>query len=235
MDLCCFEQEDEKKITPKKLFEICKTGDLVLWKGSGLFSFIINLALASPITHVGMILKFQNETIIYGNKKHIKLESGVSYFVHSMIEETSDVNDLFINSPKEGVQINTLDSILKSSSNQGKVYYRRLLIDAKYKVDKKSMIKFIEKNHSKSYEKNYGELINSASGSNKSENTDYFFCSELVAYLYQAYGVASELNQLPNNITPLAFSEESKGFREEFVFRGNIKLSETFKIDNERG
>ncbi len=230
MYLCCFDTEDIKTIEKKKLLDISKTGDLILWKGTGIFSCIINLTIASSITHVGMVVRFEKNSTIKIKGQNIVLDSSIPYFVHSIIEEVSDVNDVFTKKPKEGVQINKLSDVLNSESNTDKLYYRKLLNRNSFKLDHESLKRFILKNHSKSYEKNFFELVKSSNSSNSRENTNYYFCSELVAYMYESLGIDSKLNPIPNNITPLSFSEESEGWSEKYIFSQGFMLSDTYKI-----
>jgi hypothetical protein len=90
-------------------------------------------------------------------------------------------------------------------SYDGNVCVRSLFEPIKFDDLRAEIIKVL----GASYEQNILELLGSPWDKNKVKGNDSWFCSELIAYLYNVSQVITENNFLPNNVIPKEFSTRS--------------------------
>jgi hypothetical protein len=166
------------------------TGDIILFSGKGRISNIIKWITKSKWSHVGVAIKIKELDMI------LCLESTTLV----------DVPDYETGATVKGVQITNLsERILKYD---GDVVVRHLVDINRDQVFSETLEKFKKEHRNKAYERHCIELFNAAYdgvlGQNK-EDLSSLFCSELVAELYQQWGLLSD--KIPSNeYTPKDFS-----------------------------
>ena len=170
--------------------ETLETGDLILFssKQSGGFmsylSSLIKWGTHSNYTHIAMILKdpeFVNPRL----KGYYVWESGW--------ENKKDPQD---NKIKLGVQITPLQVIIDNYKSDGSVFIRKLdiTIDIRNELLSKEKLKKI---HDVVYMKPYDIILSDwikalIQKNNRPQNTDRFWCSALVGYIYTKCGILKE-------------------------------------------
>lgn len=202
-------------ISKDKLLNTCKTGDLLLFNTrTHWYDFLIEKFTNSKFSHIGMIVR----DISFCGKEDIgicMLESGYEPFPDVIDDKTI-----------YGVQLSNLGKVLDLYANKngrnGYIYYRALSCnrDASFnKITRQS----IEPVYRKPYDLLPQDWVKSAfdikEGNETRTNT--FWCSALVAYMYDKYGFINR--QTPwTIIQPTQFSYyEGK----ELEFNKNIYLS----------
>lgn len=162
------------------------TGDIILFKGSGIIATILEYFGKSKYSHVGIILKnpkFLNES----------LEDGI-YILESSYNNTPDAED---NKMKLGVQIHKLDDVLKEFQKNS-VYIRKVHCERDDNFYKK--LSDIHKNiHNKPYDLNIFDWISAKSNLDKEilpnplyKQTKEFWCSALVSYVFHELELIKE-------------------------------------------
>jgi hypothetical protein len=149
------------------------TGDLILFQGSGLISGLIRLLTWSKISHVGIAYQWCDDMFIW----------------ESIVGLNGD-----------GVQISLLSQKIKKY--RGKIWIRRLACNRNsrfYRI----ISDFREYTKHKKYERSILELLGSIMPWRNKPNSMYYFCSELIADLYQKWGLMNE--KPPNEYTPSDF------------------------------
>lgn len=172
------------------------TGDIILFSGKGNISASIKWLTKSKWSHVGLAIKIESLDLV------LCLESTTLV----------DVPDFEKGTPIKGVQITNLSDRLNKYDGQ---VAARSLVDVKRDIMFYRILEdFKTENRNKPYEQNYIELFKSAYdgpfGGNK-EDLSSLFCSELVAELYQRWGLLPE-QPASNEYTPNDFSE-GKGLK----------------------
>ncbi len=149
------------------------TGDLILFQGKGYwFSYLVELFTWSKYSHIGMVLK--DPVYIDPSLKGLYLwESG-----------KEDVEDAVDHVKKFGVQIIPLEDKIKNYD--GHIFYRKLNPEKPIDIQKLLDIRKIV--HNKKYDDHILDLICADLKINKPQQTDDFFCSALVAYIYDRLG-----------------------------------------------
>lgn len=179
-----------------------KTGDLVLFSGSGLVSNIIKAFTGSRWSHIGMVVMLQE------------------YDFAVLWESTtlSKSKDLSTGSFKKGVQLAQLSD--RINGYDGDIAFR-LLNKKVSEYHENELMKFRRLVNSRKYETSYAELLKSAYdgpwGDNH-EDLSSLFCSELVAQAYKQMSLI-DLAKPSNEYTPADFER----FNE---FKFGFKLSE---------
>lgn len=166
-----------------------KTGDLVLFTGTGLVSNIIKLS--GEFTHIGMIVNF------------------LEYDFTCLWESTtlSTLKDLESGTLIKGVQLVPLSK--RISTYDGDIAIRKLIGVKPDIRTNKALLDFRRNFNGRKYEKSIMDLIGSAFDifADKVEDLSTLFCSELVAEAYQRMGLLSE--DTPSDMySPSDFSEE---------------------------
>ena len=193
----------------------CKTGDLLLFNTrTHWYDFLIEKFTNSKFSHIGMVVRNQS----FGPKRDIgvcMLESGYEPFPDAVYDRTI-----------YGVQLSNLDKVLdlyaNSGGRDGNVYYRSLSCNRDASFNQLTY-DLIEPVYGRPYDLLPQDWIKSAfnikEGDEKRTNT--FWCSALVAYMYDKYGFINR--QTPwTIIQPTQFSYyEGK----ELEFNKNIYLS----------
>lgn len=146
-----------------------KTGDLLLFSGTGLFSWVIRLTTRSKYSHVAAV---------YVNK-YGKIEC----------YESTTLNENESGKKVKGVQINSLDWKLKNY--WGRVWIRHLNQPLDW-WHKKRLEEFGKKTLGLPYERNLIDLVLSAFGASRRSSKGKklsFFCSELIVSALQWAGL----------------------------------------------
>lgn len=168
-------------ITRDELLSTCKTGDLLLFNTrTHWYDLIIEKFTKSKFSHVGMIVR----DIKCGKCSDIgvcMLESGYE-----------DFPDVVENKQIYGVQLANLDKVLSAYGGGGRsgfVYYRKLDCIRGKSFDKTTQRK-IEPVYGKPYDLLPQDWLKSAFHIEKGNErrTGTFWCSALVAYMYDQYG-----------------------------------------------
>lgn len=162
------------------------TLDIVLFTGTGIISKVLEYFGQSKYSHVGVILKnpkFLNEN----------LEDGL-YLLESSSNNTPDVEDDVL---KIGVQIHKLEDVLREFSKNS-VYIRK--VHCKRDDDfYKRLTDIHKKIHNKPYDLNIFDWISAEYNLNKEilpsqiyKQTNSFWCSALVSYIFYELGLLKE-------------------------------------------
>lgn len=159
-----------------------KTGDIVLFRGKGLVSLAIMWVCSlfsrrpTQYSHVGMIVREKTRVFIL---------------------ESTTLNG------KRGVQLNLFSSTVKAYN--GKLTVRQLKTQ-RTELMVLRLQAFIQNNLGKPYEQHLWELIGASTPWHlfKGNNTDWF-CSELIARVYQIWGL------IPDNEQEKEFSPQDFG------------------------
>jgi hypothetical protein len=167
-----------------------RTGDLIMFSGISIFSYVIRASTMSIYSHCGII--------------YIEPSTNEITVIHSVSDNSSVCIDTNFNA--SGVVRSRLSDIIDSG------YYDTIDI---YKVNRSinisgnELMKIYKHYMLKSYEIHLLELMGSALDCKCSgveciknrRNEDSFFCSELVATIYEKLGLV-KLNDCPNEYTP---------------------------------
>lgn len=184
--------------------ESLKTGDIVLFSGSGLVSNLIKLATGSKWSHVGMVLKLDEYDFV------------------TLWESTTLNNrkDLLSGSYRKGVQLVQLSS--RVDSYDGEVAIKQL--DRPIPLANKKLTELRAKLKGRDYERSENELLKSVYDGMLGDNTQDLssvFCSELVAEAYKTLGLLH--NHPSNEFTPADFARMTE-------LKNGYKLKSTFSI-----
>lgn len=167
-----------------------KQGDLILFKGKGLFSRLIMAAPGASFSHIGMYVRF-------GNKPRI-------------FESTSlgTLADVITGEKINGVQLVAFQE--RVDSYEGEVFYRPI-IGPRTMTQHTLLDEYINLNHGKPYEKSKRELANAQLDLplpwelNKEDDSS-LFCSETAAYALRAMGIMENTTKPANEFTPSDFA-----------------------------
>lgn len=166
MGFCCRSYEPVKKELPK-----LKAGTMVFFHGRWTMgSVAIKIVTRSQITHVGLVVKYENKMCL--------LESGNNYHNDGLV-------DLLTKETRNsGVRLVDLDKRLTSAGVR--IYFRHASRnDASHKLSGAECARFLK---GRPYEASSLTLINSAFHfREENPNMDKVFCSELVTYYLQEY------------------------------------------------
>jgi len=193
-----------------------ETGDIILFSSNNtgmfaIFDKLIKLFTNSDYNHIGMILKDP----VYINPKL----KGV-YLYESSWEGTPDPADGKI---KLGVQITPLEEAFKN--NPGHAYLRKIIAKPDT-FSPENIIDIYKKTNAKPYDLNPVDWIEAffrIDPTFKFGKDKRFFCSALVAYIYQQLGILQE-NTDWSIIRPSDFSIEDDN--------RHIFFNEGYKLDN---
>jgi hypothetical protein len=159
------------------------TGDILLFRGNGVISKVVECFGSSRYSHVGMIVR--NPSFL-----HPDMEDGI-YLMESSWNPTPDAEDHQV---KLGVQIHKLSDILPEFP-KGSIYVRKIYCErnqAFYDALKKAH----EVVHNKPYDENpfdwirakYNEL-HPFPADGTYQSTKSFWCSALLSYLFCKVGL----------------------------------------------
>ncbi len=161
-----------------------QTGDIVLFSGKGIISSIIKFFSNSEWSHLGMVVRWDDLNVI-------------------QLYESTTLSKL---SGRKGVQLVSLRD--RINTYKGKIAIRRLVT----KRTSEMMLKlkdFMWLHRNKKYEQNLWQLFLAAYdgwfGKNKADMSSVF-CSELIAALWQLWGILSAHYRVPNEYTPANFA-----------------------------
>ena len=196
------------------------TGDLILFSSNNtgifaLFDRLIKLFTNSDYNHIGMVLK---------DPVYIDSKLKGYYLYESSWEGTPDPADGKI---KLGVQITPLEEAFKN--NPGNAYLRK--ISAKTNTfSPENVLDIYRKTNAKPYDLNPVDWIEAffrIDPTFKFGKSDRFFCSALIAYIYQQLGILQE-NTDWSIIRPSDFSIEDDN--RHIFFNEGFKLSDTQEL-----
>jgi hypothetical protein len=177
------------------------TGDLVFFSGnSGSFSFLIKLVTISPITHVGMVYKYNGKLCLW----------------HSPNTPVACCPDILSGKFKDGPQLNKLKRALKNYN--GTCMIRKLIKPNGFeKFDDEILFNFMKKSINSTYERSFIQLFLSVydgpCGENYIDHSGYF-CSELIAQTYQRLNILNKEKE-DSEYTPADLDEDplNNGFK----------------------
>jgi len=206
MGCCCVKSYTQERTTKyDEIKQSLKTGDIVLFSGMSPMSNIVKCSSSSQWSHIGMVVRLGNSE----DRLKIRDPDGL-YLWHSNSDSIDCLPDVISGVPKTGCQLSTLGKAIRCYTG---TCVLRQLSDPFY--DDQGLVKeFIFKEAHKNYEKNTCELFLSVydgpCGRNK-KNTEYYFCSELVAQTYMVMGLLKDQEYgIPSNeYLPRDFSEDS--------------------------
>jgi cell wall-associated NlpC family hydrolase len=190
------------------------TGDLLLFRGNSLLSYLLEFIGHSKYSHVGIIIK--NPSFL-----HDSLEDGL-YVWDASYGYTPEVEH---NEIRYGVQIHKLDDILPLYQSHS-VYVRKLHIERTDEM-KKMLKKVHEEVHAKPYNLHIMDWIAAKYNMDHPlpplsmwKHTSRFWCSALVAYIYHEMGWIEDVNW--SLVAPREFSSnETTGM---ITFTCNISV-----------
>lgn len=199
----------------------CKTGDILLFEGKGVYSRIIQCAGTTKYSHIGMIVKMK----VHGVDEPM-------FFVWESTKPDGSF-DFITRTDKDGPRmVNLHEKLYEYSRANYSIHYRPLWMHDERLIGKmengeasdKSWDIFIKGSRAL-YETNYGELANAhkrwvvGSETHTSENQKALFCSEALMWYYkEALGLslldesrAVSIEWEPENFTPEDFAESTEG------------------------
>lgn len=160
----------------------CKTGDIVLCSGTRWLSYIIEWFFSSPISHVGIVYRDEQDKVFILESK---LDTGVvltpidEFFKRYTLGDYSAIYTRKLNIKRNQFFNDTFKYILKQ------------VVNKKYDTNPNDWIKILVTNGIEEYQK-----------------TNEFFCSALVAYCFIKLGILE--SDLPWSIvSPNLFSSTS--------------------------
>lgn len=185
-----------------------KSGDLLLFSGHGPFSWMVRCGTMSPWSHVGVV--------------HRDPTTDELYIWHSTNE--SKIKDEITSEKKDGVQLNKLETYLKSYD--GDIVIRSL---NKRLPDPSPEFDWFLKHTNQGYENNDLEMVNAAFNGFCDPNYgsgNTYFCSEAVPLYYIERGILDK-DKIGNicTLTPYHYTS----FGEEF-----IKFKSGYYFEKER-
>jgi|SaaInlStandDraft_1057018.scaffolds.fasta_scaffold01052_19 hypothetical protein len=188
------------------------TGDIILLKGNAWYSKLIEYFGYSKYSHVAMVLK--DPTFIRPDMKGL-------YVIESGYEGVIDITD---NKTKYGVQVNKYEDFINKVKKCA--YYRKLNVSNEIRKNFYEKLKNIYKIiYDKPYDINILDWIKAEKSiiDNKYKDvkrTDCFWCSALVAYIYQKLGLIEDCSW--SLVAPREFSGEGKLLKFKNCNLGNI-------------
>jgi hypothetical protein len=167
----------------KEIRPLLKTGDLILFRGKGFISNLIQLVTLSEWSHVGLVLTLREYDFV------VLWESTT----------LSTEKDLKTKKLRKGVQLCQLSS--KLANYRGSFAVKRLNIPVEWAEHK--LVDLRLRLNNRDYERSYNELFKAAydwwGGKNK-EDLSSVFCSELVVEAYKELGLLGDVQS--NEYTP---------------------------------
>ena len=183
--------------------QTAQTGDLLLFRGEGVVSSLLRFFGCSQYSHVGIFIK--DPSFLHPN-----LKDG-SYILHSAWGYSPDSED---NQYKFGVQIQPIEDVMALYSDHS-VYIRNI----KTVRDEAFYKRFVEAHkviHGKPYDVHIMDWISAIENLSNPvpsnpiwKNTDRFWCSAMVSYVYYKLGWIKETNW--SLIAPREYSKEGTG------------------------
>lgn len=167
-----------------------KTGDMLLFKGTGVFSAIITALPGSDYSHIGM----------YVEAGHLPWFRGDCVF-----ESTSlgTLPDLRTGQPIRGVQL--VDFRQRAAHYEGEVFHREI-VGIRRMQQIHALVEFIEEHHGKPYEQSNWELVSAEIDHlpwhvNKEDDSS-MFCSETYFMALRAMDILDYDGTPANEFTP---------------------------------
>lgn len=167
-----------------------KQGDIILFKGQGLFSRLIMAAPGASFSHVGMYVRFGRHSCLF--------------------ESTSlgILQDIITDQRINGVQLVPFEQ--RVNTYEGEVFHRPIL-GPRTATQHRLLEEFINLHYAKPYEKSMRELANAELDLplpwelNKEDDSS-LFCSETAAYALRAMGLMENTTKPANEFTPSDFA-----------------------------
>ena len=189
---------EDTMISLEELIATCRTGDIILLRGKGMFSNIIRMTSGIPFwSHIGLVYR-------------TNAKSEPMLFESTIDEEPFD---LLTNTFKDGPKLSDLRSKIHDYGAYT-VTYRKLHTgnpeqSSRIRKEWKTrLFKFIREVSHKHYETSHLQLLKSPFRANTSADDSSYFCTELTAEALVKMGILDGDALLSNNYTLLDFSEE---------------------------
>ena len=207
--------ENFKTINFSEILNNSESGDILLFQGYSIPSYIVRFFDNSLFSHIGIIYK------------HPKTQE--KFLWHSTYYTNRNGNlpkDVISKKVKHGPQLNRLKTFLPRY--KGIIFYRKhignLFVDKEYKL-----YKWMKKQIPKTYEMNPFELLKSSLDClimcKNTRNTSSFFCSELIVETFKEMEWLDEIDYFDSNeYTPKDFS--TFPHHETVIYQGNNDFEE---------
>jgi len=171
-----------------------KTGDIILFKGNGLFSTLIMAPLEANYSHVGIYVRHDGKPCVF--------------------ESTSlgCLPDIITGEKINGVQLTPFDE--RVELYDGEVFHRPI-IGVRTLTQHTALRNFIVEHHGKPYERSNWELANAEIDGifpwheNKPDASS-LFCSETTCMALRAMNIMQITDEPANEYTPTNFAEDFK-------------------------
>lgn len=157
------------------LIENAKTGDLLLFSGSSVFSKSIKEFTQTAYTHVAVVIR-----------------RGLRVYVLQSVFQTDEYywDDLMKRKANSGVMLNHLEDVVKE--DDGKVYYRPLHMAGERVFNPVAIKNFLSKVKGKLYEWNPFVLLSVPTRGNTWNDSTSYFCSEIVYEFLWVTGIVDK-------------------------------------------
>lgn len=203
------------KLTPGNLKDL-ETGDVMLFHGEGFwFSWVVEWATWSEFSHVATVLK--DPTYLDPKLKGLYiLESGEEKFPDAIEHKLHF-----------GVQVVNLEKVIEYYT--GKVFYRKLNVTPETRSQFPTELKRIwDEIKDRPYDDNIWDLLRIEFGLDwgNMDRTNKFFCSALVTFCYERFGILS-LDIPWDLITPEDFNE---GGKIDHLLKPEITLKQKIRL-----
>ena len=173
-----------------------RTGDIVLFAGTGLESAEVQWATCSAYSHIGMVVRCRNALLDQDDVGSGARARDQLYLWHSPSGAVPEP-DVLSGRAKDGPQLNPLADMMRIHS--GDVYVRRLRPVVRSRVRHAlgdpcdgALLEYMRGAARKPYEQRLRQLVLSeydGPGGRNDEDTSSYFCSELVAHTYAVMGL----------------------------------------------
>ena len=209
---------DDRVITYDEAKAYFRTGDIILFGGTGWFSYAIMFFTLSPFTHIGLV--YVDEDYEFTEEGHCNI-----YLYHSVNTIIRNPIDVVTGKPKSGPQLSRLRAYF--DHYDGDIVWRPVRYQLSDTI-KECFLTFIRKETPKCYEQDQTELYNSVLELNKKKNTKSYFCSELVAEMFIRAGMLSKQytsnNYLPKDFTRTSLKGSNGWYKKEILLKVHYKI-----------
>lgn len=207
--LCCYncmpsrrEPQSSLAMTVEDACRVARTGDLLLFSGVSLTSWLIEWISASQYSHLAMVVENPTDPT-----KPFLLES---------VDHAGDQPDVVVKKPCAGVRLMDMRTSLNSYEGNA-IALRALCTDgsqvARLRDHMNSVTRALFPSlHRKPYEHHWLEFVIARTrwcSSLYKETPEAFYCSELIAHLYAAAGLLDPLQCSPSLYLPDNFCATS--------------------------
>ena len=215
------------------------TGDLILLHGTQWYSLIIKGLTGGWYTHVGVVVRDPPHDILQLYKVHPDKDG---LYVLESSPHTDDGRT------GGGVQLSPLGQWLQKKKKfyaieRGDTFFvswRRLHFENYEKSEKRptkhfpSFVDFLKDAHEKSYERDSIELFQCARKANKKEDLSSIFCSELVAWAFEALNLLPQRENASNWVpSQFSFLHKSDWINKKIARGGHLDKDRRIQISEQ--